>query len=44
MGTPIGSLDTLIAAHAMSLNLILVTNNEKEFCRVPDLVVENWII
>lgn len=42
-GTPIGSLDTLIAAHAISINSILVTNNEKEFCRVPDLVIENWI-
>lgn len=42
-GTPIGSLDTLIAAHAISLNSILITNNEKEFCRVPDLIIENWI-
>jgi len=42
-GTPIGSLDTLIAAHAISINSILVTNNEKEFRRVPDLIIENWI-
>ena len=42
-GTPIGSLDTLIAAHAISINAILVTNNEKEFCRVPDLALENWV-
>ncbi len=41
-GKPIGSLDMLIAAHALSLNLVLVTNNEKEFVRVPDLRVENW--
>ena len=41
-GTPIGPLDTLIAAHAKSLNLILVTNNEKEFKRVAGLEVENW--
>ncbi len=41
-GTPIGSLDTLIAAHAMSLKVILVTNNEKEFKRVPNLKLENW--
>ena len=41
-GMPIGSLDTLIAAHAISTCSILVTNNEKEFCRVPDLVIENW--
>ncbi len=42
-GTPIGPLDTLIAAHAISINAILVTNNVKEFSRVPNLLVENWI-
>lgn len=42
-GTPIGSLDTLIAAHALSLDLTLVTNNVREFERVPDLKVENWM-
>jgi len=42
-GTPIGPLDTLIGAHAKSLNLILVTNNEKEFLRIPGLKIENWI-
>lgn len=41
-GTPIGSLDTLIAAHALSLDVALVTNNEREFGRVPDLRVMNW--
>ena len=41
-GTPIGPLDTLIAAHARSLKLILITNNEKEFKRVSELNVENW--
>ena len=41
-GQPIGPLDTLIAAHAVSRNLILVTNNEAEFKRVDDLKVENW--
>ncbi len=41
-GTPIGSLDMLIAAHALSLTSILVTNNEKEFKRVPNLNIENW--
>ncbi len=41
-GTPIGSLDTLIAAHALGLGLTLVTNNEREFTRVPDLAIENW--
>lgn len=42
-GTPIGPLDTLIAANALSLNLILVTNNEKEFRRVKGLKIENWV-
>lgn len=41
-GTPIGPLDTLIAAHAFSQKLILVTNNLKEFSRVPGLKLENW--
>jgi tRNA(fMet)-specific endonuclease VapC len=43
-GTPIGSLDTLIAAHALSRNLTLVTNNTKEFMRVPSLKLENWVL
>ena len=42
MGTPLGALDTLIAAHARALRLTLVTNNEAEFNRVPDLDIENW--
>jgi tRNA(fMet)-specific endonuclease VapC len=42
-GTPIGSLDMLIAAQALSQNLILVTNNEKEFQRIMKLKVENWV-
>lgn len=42
-GTPIGQLDTLIAAHALSLGQILVTNNTKHFSRVPNLRVENWV-
>jgi tRNA(fMet)-specific endonuclease VapC len=41
-GIVIGSLDMLIAAHALSLSSILVTNNVKEFERVPDLEIENW--
>ena len=41
-GTPIGSLDMLIAAHALSLDCTLVTNNEKEFDRVPNLKIDNW--
>jgi tRNA(fMet)-specific endonuclease VapC len=42
-GYPIGSLDTLIAAHAKSLNLTLVTNNTREFSRVENLRIENWL-
>jgi len=42
-GTPIGSLDMLIAAHALSIDCILVTNNEKEFNRVPNLNIDNWV-
>jgi tRNA(fMet)-specific endonuclease VapC len=42
-GTPIGPLDTLIAAHAAALGHILVTNNVREFSRVPHLDVENWL-
>ena len=42
-GTPIGNNDLLIAAHARSINAVLVTNNVREFNRVPNLVVENWI-
>ena len=41
-GKPIGPLDLLIAAQAKSRNLILVTNNEKEFKRVEGLKIENW--
>ena len=41
-GTPIGPLDTLIAAHAKSLNVTLVTNNLGEFRRVAGLKVEDW--
>jgi tRNA(fMet)-specific endonuclease VapC len=43
-GTPIGPLDMLIASHAKSLDLTLVTNNEREFNRVPELKVENWTL
>lgn len=41
-GEPIGPLDLLIAAHALSGNFILITNNEKEFKRVKNLKIENW--
>lgn len=41
-GEPIGGMDLLIAAQAVSLGIPLVTNNEREFTRVPNLTVENW--
>ena len=41
-GAPIGALDTLIAAHALSLGATLVTNNTREFDRVPGLSLANW--
>lgn len=41
-GTPIGVLDTLVAAQALSLGLTVVTNNTRHFRRVPGLRVENW--
>ncbi|SPE22457.1 tRNA(fMet)-specific endonuclease VapC [Acidobacteriia bacterium SbA2] len=42
-GSPIGAYDLLIASHALSLGLTLVTNNVREFRRVPQLRVENWV-
>jgi tRNA(fMet)-specific endonuclease VapC len=42
-GTPIGAMDLLIASHASFLNAVLVTNNIKEFNRIPDLKVEDWL-
>ncbi len=42
-GTPIGNNDLLIASHALSLNLTVITNNVREFSRVPNLQVENWL-
>lgn len=41
-GTPIGPYDQLIAGHARSRGLIMVTNNRREFDRVPGLRVEDW--
>jgi len=42
-GTPIGNFDTLIAAHALSLKLTLVTNHTKHFGKVHDLALVNWL-
>lgn len=41
-GTPIGPYDAQIAAHAHALGVTLVSNNTREFCRVPGLQVRNW--
>jgi tRNA(fMet)-specific endonuclease VapC len=42
-GTPIGGNDLLIAAQALALDMIVVTNNEREFERVAGLKIENWL-
>jgi len=42
-GKPIGPLDTLIAAHALAQGAVLVTGNTREFAKVKDLPVENWL-
>jgi tRNA(fMet)-specific endonuclease VapC len=42
-GTLIGALDMLIGAQALSLGVTLITNNEREFARIPDLPIENWV-
>jgi len=42
-GKPIGNNDLFIASHAQSMGAVLVTNNMREFSRVPDLKVENWV-
>jgi len=42
-GTPIGPYDVMIAGHARSLGLIVVTNNSREFSRVSGLRIENWV-
>ena len=42
-GTPIGPLDTQIGAHALSLGAVLVTHNTREFRRIPELAVQDWL-
>ncbi len=42
-GTPIGAMDLLIASHTLWLDAVLVTENTREFQRVPDLKIENWL-
>ncbi|MFZ4536299.1 type II toxin-antitoxin system VapC family toxin [Propionivibrio sp.] len=43
-GNLVGYMDTLIACHALAENLILVTNNERDFARIPGLSIENWTV
>jgi len=43
-GTPIGTIDTFIGALAVSRTLILVTNNTREFERIPGITLENWAL
>ncbi len=43
LGTPIGSYDLLIGSIALAQNLTMVTTNMKEFERIPDLKIENWL-
>jgi len=42
-GQPIGAMDMLLAAHARSLSITLVTNNTREFEKIPQLLLENWV-
>jgi tRNA(fMet)-specific endonuclease VapC len=42
-GQPIGANDLLVAAHTLALDLVLVTDNLKEFSRIPRLALENWL-
>ncbi|MCX5880301.1 MAG: type II toxin-antitoxin system VapC family toxin [Deltaproteobacteria bacterium] len=44
LGTPIGAMDLLIASHALFIDTVLVTNNTREFERVSDLKIENWLL
>jgi len=43
-GNSIGSMDMLIGSHALSLGVILVTNNTREFQQIPDLKLEDWMV
>ncbi len=43
-GTPVGPLDTLIASHALSNNLTIITNNVRGFSRIKDLKIEDWTV
>jgi len=42
MGTPVGNLDLMIAAHALAEDSVVITNNAREFHRIPGVAVEEW--
>lgn len=42
-GAPIGFTDTMIAAHALTIDAVLVSNNVRHFAKVPGLSIENWL-
>lgn len=42
-GMPIGLADSMIAGHALAQSLVLVTNNQKHFTRIPELTIQNWM-
>ena len=42
-GQPLGPMDTMIAAHALALDAVLVSNNTREFARIPGLRLDNWV-
>ncbi len=42
-GTPIGAYDVMIGAQGVARNLIVVTHNTREFCRIPGLILEDWV-
>ena len=44
LGQPIGGMDLMIAAHAMAEDSVVITNNAREFLRVPGLAVEAWVL
>ena len=43
-GQPIGNMDLMLAAHALAEDTVVVTNNAREFHRVPGLAVEEWLL
>ena len=42
-GTPIGAYDVMLGAQGVARNLIVVTHNTREFCRIPGLILEDWV-